>query len=305
MFKIELPDGSVKEFDNQPSVLDVAKSIGDRLAQDTVAGKVNGEIIDLRTLLVNGDILTIITKSSDEANEVIRHSAAHVMAQAVQELWPEVKVTIGPVIDTGFYYDFDTPFNFSEEHLEQIEVKMKEIIKRKLPIVREDWDSKTAIDTFDKLGEKYKVEIINDLGEESVGVYKQGDWFDLCRGPHVQNTGDIKAVKVLYHSGSYWRGDENREQLQRVYATAFNDKKALKQYLHNIEEAKKRDHRKLGKELKMFSFSPLSPGAPFFSPNGAKVYNLLTDLMREKYEDYGYQEVITPQIFDVDLYLRT
>lgn len=302
MTKIQLPDGNYKEFENAPSVLDVAKSIGERLAGDTVAGKQNGELVDLRTTLNDGDKLEIITKASDEANEIIRHSAAHVMAQAVQELWPEVKVTIGPVIDNGFYYDFDSPFNFTEEHLEKIEKQMKEIVSRKLPIVKEVWKADQAIEVFQKMGENYKVEIISDLGEDEVSVYKQGEWFDLCRGPHVQHTGQIKSLKVLYHSGSYWRGDETREQLQRIYATAFNDKKALKQYLHNLEEAKKRDHRKLGKELKMFSFSPLSPGAPFFSANGARVYNLLCEFMREKYEEYGYDEVITPQIYDVDLY---
>lgn len=302
MVKIELPDGSIKEFEVNPSVLDVAKSIGDRLAQDTVAGLVDGELVDLRTTLTDGAKLSIVTKKSPEANEVIRHSAAHVMAQAVQELWPEVKVTIGPVIDNGFYYDFDTPFNFTEDHLGMIEEKMKEITKRKLPIVKETWASEKAIEVFKEMGEKYKVELITDLDQPEVTIYKQGDWFDLCRGPHVQHTGDIKAMKVLYQAGSYWRGDETREQLQRVYATAFSDKKELKQHLHNLEEAKKRDHRKLGKELKLFTFSQLSPGAPFFSPKGAKVYNLLCELMRDLYDKYGYEEVITPQIFDVDLY---
>ncbi|MAF91106.1 MAG: threonine--tRNA ligase [Bdellovibrionaceae bacterium] len=303
MVKIQLPDGNFKEFEKNPNTLEVAASISERLAQDTIAGKLNGEIIDFRTPLNDGDQITIITKTSPEANEVIRHSAAHVMAQAVQELWPDVKVTIGPVIENGFYYDFDSPFNFTEEHLVQIEKQMKEVISRKLPIQREVWDKAEAISKFDKMGEKYKVELIENLPEdEEVGVYTQGDWLDLCRGPHIQHTGQIKAFKVLYQAGSYWRGDENREQLQRVYATAFSDKKELKQYLLNLEEAKKRDHRKLGKELKLFTFNQLSPGAPFFSPRGAKVYNLLQELMRDKYEDYGYEEVITPQIFDVDLY---
>ncbi|MFK8136971.1 MAG: threonine--tRNA ligase [Bdellovibrionales bacterium] len=302
MIKIHLPDGSVKEFDRKPSVLDVAASIGERLAQDTVGGFVGGEIIDLRTELEDGAELKIITKSQEEANEIIRHSAAHVMAQAVQEIWPKVKVTIGPVIDNGFYYDFDTETPFTPEDLEKIEVKMKEITKRKTPIVKETWKSQDAINLFKEMGEDYKVEIINDLGGEEVTVYRQGEWLDLCRGPHLQHTGDIKSLKVLSLAGSYWRGDETKAQLQRVYATAFNDKKALKQYLHNLEEAKKRDHRKLGKELKLFHFSQLSPGSPFFTAKGTRIYNLLVDLMREAYDKYDYQEVITPQIYDVDLY---
>lgn len=300
--EIILPDGSKKEFDHNPTVLEVALSIGERLANDTVAGKVNGELIDLRTVLTTGTELSIVTKSSDEANEVIRHSAAHVMAQAVQELWPEVKVTIGPVIKDGFYYDFDSPKAFTPDDLDKIEKKMKEIIDRKLEIVREEWSSSEAISKFEADGEKFKVEIIKDLGEENVSIYRQGDWLDLCRGPHVQNTKDIKAFKVLSLAGAYWRGDETREQLQRVYATAFNDKKALKQHLHNLEEAKKRDHRKIGKELKLFHFSQLSPGAPFFTPKGSLIYRELQRLMFDMYKKYGYEEVITPQIFDVDLY---
>ena len=303
MVRIGLPDGSWKEFPESPSVLDVANSISPRLAEDTVAGVVNGEVVDLRFRLPDACQLRILTTKTAESNPIIRHSAAHVMAQAVQEIWPEVKVTIGPVIDNGFYYDFDSPFNFTEEHLQIIEKKMAEIVKQKLPITREVWTREQAIARWQEEGEKYKVELIEGLADdEEIGVYKQGNWLDLCRGPHIQHTGQIKAFKILYQAGSYWRGDENREQLQRIYATAFSDKKDLAEYLHNLEEAKKRDHRKLGKELKLFSFSSLSPGSPFFTAKGAKVYNLLVDFMREKYEKYGYEEVITPQIFDVDLY---
>ena len=302
--KIVLPDNSVKEFDHRPTVLEVAQSIGEGLAKNTVGGQINGskEIIDLRTPLDDGTQLSIVTQNSEEGLEVIRHSAAHVMAQAVQEIWPDIQVTIGPVIDNGFYYDFHSDKPFHEDDLKVIEKKMKEVIKRKLPILREEWPKQKAIETFKGINENFKVEIIEDLNEEVVGVYTQGDWFDLCRGPHIQHTGQIKAVKLLSVAGAYWRGDETKEQLQRIYATAFNDKKELQEYLHNLEEAKKRDHRKLGKDLKLFFMNPLTPGAPFFTPKGALVYNQLQNLMREKYEEYGYEEVITPQIFDVDLY---
>ena len=302
--QIFLPDNSAKVFDHEPTILEVAQAIGPRLAKETVGGIVNNakEISDLRAKLKNGDKIKIITEKNDEANEVIRHSAAHVMAQAVQELWPEIKVTIGPVIDNGFYYDFDSPRNFTPEDLEKIEKKMEDIVKRDLPIIREDLKSKDAIELFTKMKEPYKIELITEINEPTVSVYKQGDWLDLCRGPHVQRTGQIKAVKVLSLAGSYWRGDETKQQLQRIYATAFNDKKALEKHLQNLEEAKKRDHRKLGKELGMFYFHPFSPGAPFFTGKGSTVYNNLQTYLRELYREYGYQEVITPQIYDVDLF---
>lgn len=305
--RIVLPDNSTKEFTQEPTVLEVAKAIGPRLANDTLGGFVNGEIVDLRTKLKDGTKLKIITTKDREGLEVIRHSAAHVMAQAVQEIWPEVKVTIGPVVEDGFYYDFDSPHPFTPEDLQKIEIKMKEIIKRDLPIVREDWDVSEAIKTFDKMKENFKVELITELrdlrGEKAVGIYKQGDqWFDLCRGPHVQRTGQIKAVKVMSLAGAYWRGDEKNKQLQRIYATAFNDSKELDEYLHMLEEAKKRDHRKLGKELGLYYFSQLTPGCPFFTGKGAIIYNQLVDYLRSLYPKYGYQEVITPQIYDVEMY---
>ncbi len=304
---ITLPDNSVRTFDHEPTVLEVAKSIGPRLAKDTVGGLINDEkeVSDLRRILKDGTRLKIVTLAMPEALEVIRHSAAHVMAQAVQELWPDVKVTIGPVIENGFYYDFSSPRPFTPDDLLAIEKRMEQIIARDLEVVKEDWSQDQAIKTFDKMGENFKVEIIRDLGEKSVSVYKQGDWFDLCRGPHVQRLGVIKAVKVLSLAGAYWRGDEKNPQLQRVYATAFTDKKDLAEYLHNLEEAKKRDHRKIGKDLGLFYFHPLSPGGPFFAPKGALIYNQLQNFVREKYIQYGYKEVITPQIFDVDLFHRS
>lgn len=305
--RIVLPDNSTKTFDHEPTILEVAQSIGPRLAKDTVGGLVDGEsdISDLRRRLKDGNKLKIVTLKDPQSLEVIRHSSAHLMAQAVQELWPDVKVTIGPVIENGFYYDFDSPRAFSPEDLEKIEKKMVEILGRNEEVVREDWPIQKAVETFEKMGERFKAELIRDLaakGESTVGIYKQGSWFDLCRGPHVQRMGQIKAVKILSLAGAYWRGDEKNAQLQRIYATAFNDKKDLEEYLHNLEEAKKRDHRKLGKELGLFYFHPFSPGGPFFAPKGALVYNELQTFVREKYRKYSYHEVITPQIFDVDLF---
>lgn len=305
--QIILPDNSVKTFDHEPSALEVAASIGSRLAKDTLGAKLNGskEISDFRTPLKTGTKLELVTTKSTEALEVVRHSAAHLMAQAVQEIWPEVKVTIGPVIDNGFYYDFDSPFNFTEEHFEKIEKKMEELQKKDLPIVREEWPIAKAIETFKKMNERFKVELIEGLAEKgakTVGIYHQGNWFDLCRGPHVQSTGQIKAFKLMSVAGAYWRGDEKNPMLQRVYATAFLDKKDLDQYLKNLEEAKKRDHRKLGKELGLFMFHEWAPASPFFTPKGTVIYNELVNYIRELYRKYDYKEVITPQIFDLDLF---
>lgn len=302
--RIYLPDQSFKSFDHEPTALEVASLIGARLAKETLGVRVNGdkEILDLRTKLANNTKIELITTRSPDANEVIRHSAAHIMAQAVQSIWPEVKVTIGPVIDSGFFYDFDSPRTFSEEDFEKIEKKMQEIISADHPIVKEVWSTDKAISTFEKMGERFKVEIIRDLKTSEVSVYHQGPWFDLCRGPHVQTTGQVKAFKLLSVAGAYWRGDEKNPMLQRIYATAFGDKKELEQHLHNLEEAKKRDHRKLGKELGLFQFHPWAPGSPFFTGKGTVIYSELQGYMRELYKEVGYQEVITPQIFDVELF---
>jgi threonyl-tRNA synthetase len=302
--RIVLPDNSVREFDHEPSALEVAQSIGSRLAKDTLGVRVNGdrEIQDLRLPLKDGSKIELITTKNPDSVEVIRHSAAHIMAQAVQELWPDVKVTIGPVIENGFYYDFDSPRTFTDEDLLKIESKMQEIIARDTPLTRQNWSKAKAIETFKSMGEKYKVEIIQDLDTAEVGIYSQGPWFDLCRGPHVQSTGQVKAIKLLSVAGAYWRGDEKRDQLQRIYATAFLDKKELEEYLHNLEEAKKRDHRKLGKELDLFHFHQWAPGSPFFTGKGATIYNELQRFIRDMYREHQYQEVITPQLFDVDLF---
>ena len=303
--EIILPDNSVKTFDHEPTALEVAAAISPGLAKATMGAKLNGasEISDLRTRLPHRTSLKLITTRDPEALEVVRHSCAHIMAQAVQGLWPDVKVTIGPVIEDGFFYDFDSPHAFTEEDLAKIEKKMQEIVSAKLPINRQELASGKARDNFAQIGEKYKLELIDDIGAATVGVYYNGEqWFDLCRGPHVQNTGDVKAFKLLSVAGSYWRGDEKRGHLQRIYGTAFLDGKELKTHLERIEEAKKRDHRKLGKELGLFHFHRLSPGGPFFTGKGAMIYNELQSYLRSLYRVHGYQEVITPQIFDTELY---
>lgn len=303
--KIILPDNSVKTFNHKPTVLEVAESIGSRLAKDTLGAFVNGskEIEDLRYELNDGDKIKIITSKDPEGLEVIRHSAAHVMAQAVQEIWPDVKVTIGPVIDDGFFYDFDSPRTFSPEDLILIENKMKDILKKDQKVTRKVVSSKEAIDTFSKMGERFKVEIIKDLKAEEVSIYSQGEtWFDLCRGPHVQSMGAIKAIKVLHTAGAYWRGDEKNPMLQRVYATAFFSEKDLQDYMARIEEAKKRDHRKVGKEMGLYIFDQVSVGSPFFTPRGTVIYNELLNFVRDMYKKYNYKEVITPVIYDVDLF---
>ncbi len=302
---IILPDSTKKIFDHEPTVLEVAQSIGERLAKATVGGIINNqtEIIDLRTPLKDGTQLQIITDNSEQGREVVRHSTAHLMAEAVQQLWPKTKVTIGPVIENGFYYDFDSEHKFTPEDLETIEKKMAQLIAKDQVITKKVLSREEALSQFDALGETYKLELINNLpANEPIGVYTQGEWFDLCRGPHIQRTGQIKAFKLLSVAGSYWRGDETREQLQRIYATAFESTKELNSYLNMLEEAKKRDHRKLGKDLGLFAFSPLAPGSPFFTPKGTMIYNSLQSYMREKYLKYGYQEVITPQIFDSELF---
>ncbi len=302
--RIILPDDSVKIFQCEPSALEVAQSIGPRIARDTVGVKINGtkEIQDLRLPIKNGSRVELITLRSPEALEVIRHSAAHILAQAVQELWPEMKITIGPVIENGFYYDFDSSKTISEEDFSKIESKMREIVKEDLPITREEWPVDRAIKTFESMGEHFKVEIIRDLQVEKISIYYQGDWFDPCRGPHVQSTGQVKAFKLLSVAGAYWRGDEKNPMLQRVYATAFADERELEQHLKNLEEAKKRDHRKLGRELGLFTFHPMAPGSPFFTGKGSTIYTELQTYLRELYAVYGYKEVITPQLFDIELF---
>ena len=306
--QVHLPhSSSVKKFEKKVDILTLAKDIDSSLAENTVGAFVNSEseISDVRRILEDQDRVELVSIPSPAGLEVVRHSAAHVLAQAVQELWPSTKVTIGPVIADGFYYDFDRKQPFTPEDLKVIEKKMKEIMAQKLPITREVWPSSQAINTFRKMKELYKVELIEELKDTSVSIYKQGGWMDLCRGPHVQHLGQIGAVKVLHTSASYWRGDENKASLQRIYATAFHSQKELDEYLTLLEQAKQRDHRKTGKEMNLFYFDEHSPGQPFFKKSGAFIYESLKNFLREKYSQHGYEEVISPQIYSKDLFVQS
>jgi threonyl-tRNA synthetase len=300
---VQLPDGSIREVPAGATVADVAASIGKRLAKDAVAGKVNGKVVDLYVPVPENAKVEIITAKSEEGIDTIRHSTAHLMANAVQELFPGTQVTIGPVIENGFFYDFGAAKPFSEDDLRQIEARMLEIAKRDLPVRREEWSRDQAIETFDRMGENFKVEIIKAIpGDEPLTVYRQGDWFDLCRGPHVPSTGKLGAFKLLSVAGAYWRGDERNPMLQRIYGTAWGDKEQLEAYLKQVEEAKARDHRKLGKELGLFAFSHFAPAMPMFLPKGTVIYNTLIDFVREYYRRDGFTEVIAPLIFDTELF---
>src|SRR5881394_2882532 len=254
--QVELPDGSKKDVPDNATVADVAASIGKRLAKDAIAGKVNGKVVDVYAKVPSDAKVEIVTPKSEAGLDTIRHSTAHLMAMAVQELFPGTQVTIGPVIENGFFYDFGTDRPFTDEDLRRIEEKMQEIVARDLPIRREEWSREEAIRTFDHLGEKYKVEIIQGIpGDEPLSVYHQGEWFDLCRGPHVPSTGRLGAFKLTSVAGAYWRGDERNPMLQRIYGTAWADKEQLQAHLERVEQARARDHRKLGKELELIYFS--------------------------------------------------
>jgi len=299
---ITLPDGSQRSFDKPVTVMDVAADIGPGLAKATLAGRVDDELVDASHLIDHDAELAIITnKHEAEALELIRHDSSHVMAQAVQELYPGTQVTIGPAIENGFYYDFAREEPFSPEDLEKIEQRMHEIVKRDLPIVREVWDRDQAIKTFAEMGEDYKVEIIRDIipeGEE-VSVYRQGDWFDVCRGPHLPSTGKLdKGFKLMKLAGAYWRGDSSNEMLQRIYGTAWRDKKELKAYLHRLAEAEKRDHRKIGKAMDLFHTQEEAPGMVFWHDRGWQIYLTIESYIRDKLRLHGYQEVHTPQVID-------
>ena len=305
MPQITLPDGSNRQFDHPVSVLDIAGDIGPGLAKATLAGKVNGELVDAAFLIEQDAAVAIVTSRDSEALELLRHDAAHVMAQAVQELYPGTQVTIGPAIEDGFYYDFARDEPFTPEDLLEIERRMHEIVKRDLPIVREVMDRETAMRTFAEQGESYKVEIIDDIipeGEE-VSIYRQGEWFDVCRGPHLPSTGKLgNGFKVMKVAGAYWRGDSKNAMLQRIYGTAWPDKKQLKTYLHRLEEAEKRDHRKLGRHLDLFHLHEEAPGSVFWHPKGWTLFNLLINYMRKRHDDAGYVEVNTPDVMDRSLW---
>ncbi|MBP3887857.1 MAG: threonine--tRNA ligase [Cellulosilyticum sp.] len=306
MIKIKLKDGSVKECEVGISVLEVAESLSSGLARAACAGLVNGERVDLRTQLNEDCNLEILTFNDKDGRWAFRHTAAHIMAQAVKRLYPEVKLAIGPAIEEGFYYDFDTDKPFSQEDFEKIESEMKKIVKEKLPIERFELPRDEAIKLMEVADEPYKIELIQDLPEgETISFYKQGEFIDLCAGPHLMNTKSVEAFKIMSVAGAYWRGSEKNKMLSRLYATAFSKKAELNDYLEKLEEAKKRDHRKLGKELELFTLLDEGPGFPFFLPKGMELKNTLIDYWRQIHKKAGYVEVSTPIILNKQLWLRS
>lgn len=304
--EVRLPDGTTKAFDKALSVLDIAHSIGAGLAQAAVAGRVDGQLVDVGHIVDHPVDLQIITAKSAEGLEVIRHSCAHLMAQAVKALFPEAQVTIGPVIEDGFYYDFALPRPLTPEDLETIERHMKTLVKQKIPVERLVMAPAEAIDYFKGIGEDYKVEIIGDIDpNETLSLYRQGDFMDLCRGPHVPHTGFLKVFKLTKLAGAYWRGDSNNAMLQRIYGTAWGDKKDLKQYLERQEQAKLRDHRRLAKKLDLYHIQEEAPGMIFWHENGYRLWQTIESYLRERYRRHGYQEIKTPQIIDIELWKKS
>jgi threonyl-tRNA synthetase len=301
---VTLPDGSRHEVEAGLSAIAALKAAGADL-KGAIAARLNGKPVDLSRAIDANAELAVIAGDSRDGLDVLRHSTAHLMAQAVKRLFPDTQITIGPVIEDGFFYDIKKATPFTPEDLERIEAEMKAIAKQDFPVTREEMDRDEATAFFRAQGEDYKAEIIAGLPEQRVGLYRQGEFIDLCRGPHVARTGVHKAFKLTGVAGAYWRGDERNEMLQRIYGTAFASKEALTEHLTNLEEAKKRDHRKLGKELDLFSFDPVAPGSPFFHPKGAVVYNELIRYVRGLYAKYGYDEVVTPQVMDVELWKRS
>ena len=304
---IRLPDKSTRQYDQGVTALQIATSIGERLANDTVAATVNENLVDATIPIMDDADLIIHTGDSKIGHEVLLHSAAHLMAQAVKKFWPTSQMTIGPVIENRFYYDFDIEGTFSDEDLLKIEEEMHNIAKEKHDVSREDLSRDEAIKLFSKLNENYKVEIINEIDEsDRITAYKQGDFIDLCRGPHTPTTGNLKYFKLLSTSGAYWRGNENNKMLQRIYGTAFSKKSELKKYLNFLEEAKKRDHRKIGKELEIFTFDEeVGPGLPLWLPNGGVILNELELLAKETEDRHGYHQVRTPHLTKGDLYKKS
>ena len=304
---ITLPDKSTRKYDEGVTALQIATSIGERLANDTVAATVNDNLVDATIPIMDDADLIIHTSDSKIGHEVLLHSAAHLMAQAVKKFWPTSQMTIGPVIENRFYYDFDIEGTFSDEDLLKIEEEMHNIAKENHDVSREDLSRDEAIKLFSKLNENYKVEIINEIDEsDRITAYKQGDFIDLCRGPHTPSTGSLKYFKLLSTSGAYWRGNENNKMLQRIYGTAFSKKSELRKYLNFLEEAKKRDHRKIGKELEIFTFDEeVGPGLPLWLPNGGVILNELESLAKETEDRHGYHQVRTPHLTKGDLYKKS
>lgn len=304
---ITLPDGSQRSFENPVSVADVALNIGAGLAKAALAGRVNGKLVDTSHIIHSDSALAIITDRDDAGIELIRHSTAHLLAMALQDIFPKAQVTIGPIIEDGFYYDFSyQEHNFTPEDLEKIEIRMAEIVAQDLPIQRVVMNREEAIAQFESMGEKYKVEIIRDLpADEELSIYKQGEWMDLCLGPHVPSTGKLKVFKLMKVSGAYWRGDSNNEMLQRIYGTAWKDSKQLSQYIRRIEEADKRDHRKLGRQLDFFHMQDEAQGMVFWHPKGWKIYQAIESYMRQQQINHDYHEIKTPQIVDISLWQKS
>ena len=303
---ITLPDGSSRLFEGPVSVLDIATDIGSGLGRATLAGEVNGQLVDAAFVVDQDCVLRIITDRDAEGLDIIRHSCAHLMAQAVKILFPAAQVTIGPVIEEGFYYDFAYPQGFSETDLEAIESKMMELAKMDQAITRDVIPRDLAVERFEAMGESYKAEIVAQIpAAENISLYKQGSFTDLCRGPHVPSTGRIKAFKLTKLAGAYWRGNSDNEMLQRIYGTAWASRKELKAYLHRIEEAEKRDHRRIGRQLDLFHFQEEAPGMVFWHRDGWTLYNLLENYIRGLLLENDYQEVLTPQILDRTLWERS
>jgi threonyl-tRNA synthetase len=303
---ITLPDGSQRQFDRAISVAEVAASIGPGLAKAALAGKVDGKLVDTSALIDHDAALEVVTDKDPAGLEIIRHSTAHLLANAVQELFPDAQVTIGPVIEDGFYYDFAYKRPFSTEDLSAIEKRMAEISAKDLPVHRRVLPRDEAVAHFKKIGEHYKAEIIGAIpAGESISLYGQGDWEDLCRGPHVPSTGKLKAFKLMKVAGAYWRGDSRNEMLQRIYGTAWASEKQLKEYLTRLEEAEKRDHRRIGKELDLFHLQEEAPGAVFWHPKGWALFQQLIAYMRERQTAAGFQEVNTPEIMDRELWVKS
>ena len=302
MIEMILPDGSKRQLENPMTVVEFAKSIGSSLGKATVGAVIDGVQVDPSYVIDKSGEIEIITNTSEKGIEIIRHSAAHIMAQAVQRLFPNTKVTIGPVVENGFFYDFDPERPFTEEDLEKIENEMKKIVKENYPFERSEMSAEEAKKFFAEKGETYKVEIIDDLGVDKVSIYKQGEFVDLCRGTHVPSTGYLKAFKLMSTAGAYWRGDSKNKMLQRIYGVAFASKKELDEYLTMMEEAERRDHRKLGKQLNLFFLDEHGPGFPFFMPKGVELFNKLQEIWRVEHKKRGYQEIKTPIMLDRELW---
>jgi threonyl-tRNA synthetase len=303
MVSVQLPDGSKRSFDQPVSVADVAASIGSGLAKAAIAGRVDGQLVDTSHLIDRDATLAIITDKDADGLEIIRHSTAHLLAYAVKQLFPDAQVTIGPVIDNGFYYDFSYKRPFTPEDLQAIEKKMAELAKKDEPVRREVWNRDDAVKYFESIGEKYKAEIISAIpAGENISLYREGSFVDLCRGPHVPNTGKLKVFKLMKLAGAYWRGDSKNEMLQRIYGTAWAKKEEQDAYLTMLEEAEKRDHRRLGKELDLFHWQDEAPGLVFWHPRGWALWQAVEQYMRQVYRDCGYREVKAPQILDRSLW---